>query len=200
MKYIFVAVYVLVLATQLPHVWYAYASIEIEGFHLAQITAIGAALAFEASTGIFTYRIVKGSRRRWTRWGLMFFIVASIVANGFYYDWAPRVFGTIWPAFATIALPFALALFAEEFGAEVKLTERRRKRAERKPEATERKPAPAFATKREHIRYLLTTEPGITPAELVAKTGASASYVSEVCRNGDRKTERTEREKEATES
>jgi len=197
MKYIFALVYLLVLVTQLPHVWHAYASIEIEGFYLAQITAIGAALAFEASTGIFTYRIVKGSRRRWTRWGLLFFILASIVANGFYYGLAPVVFGIIWPAFATVALPFALALFAEEFGAEVKRTERERRKTERKPEQTERKPAPAFATKREHIRYLLDTEPGISAGELMARTKASASYVSEVCRNGDRM---TEREKEATES
>jgi hypothetical protein len=140
---------------------------------------------------------VKGSRRRWTRWGLMFFILASIVANGFYYGLAPGVFGIVWPAFATVALPFALALFAEEFGAEVKLTERRRKRAEREtePERTEPKAeaAPVFATKRAHIRYLLETEPGISAAELVAQTGASASYVSEVSRNG------TERTKEAIE-
>ena len=184
MRLVFVTVYLLVLATQLPHVWFAYASIEVEGFRLAQITAIGAAVAFEASTGIFTYRIVKGSRRRWTRWGLMFFIGASIVANGYYYAWAPGVFGIIWPVFATIALPFALALFAEEFGAEQKRTERQQRKDERKTEQPEGEPAPAFATKRAHIRYLMDTEPGITPAELVAKTGASASYVSEVARNG----------------
>ena len=82
MKYLFGAVYVLVLITQLPHVWSAYANIEAPGLHLAYYTAIGAAVAFELSTGVFTFRIIKGSRRRWTRRGLWFFIVASVVANG----------------------------------------------------------------------------------------------------------------------
>jgi len=80
-KYIFAAFYVLVLATQLPHVWSAYADIEAPGLHLAYYTAIGAALAFELSTGVFTFRIVKGSKRKWTRRGLWFFIAAGIVAN-----------------------------------------------------------------------------------------------------------------------
>lgn len=131
MKHAFAAVYVLVLATQLPHVWFAYASLENETIPLAQWTALGAAIAFEASIGIFTYRIIKGSRRRWTRWGLLFFIVASIVANGYYYEWWPLVFARLMPAFATLALPVSLALFAEEFGAEVKRDELAAKRRER---------------------------------------------------------------------
>ena len=137
MKYIFAAVYALVLITQLPHVWFAYAALEQPGVHLAQWTAIGAALAFELITGVFTYRIVKGSRRRWTKRGLAFFIVASVVANGYYYGWLPLAFDAIWPAFATVALPLALALFAEEFGAEERLAERREKRAKRAETTTE---------------------------------------------------------------
>lgn len=121
-------IYVLVLGTQLPHVWHAYAALEQEGWALARATAIGAAVAFELATGIFTWRIVRGSRRRWTRRGLAFFIVASIVANGFYYELWPTVFDRLMPAFATLALPIALALFAEEFGAEQRLEERREKR------------------------------------------------------------------------
>ena len=140
MKYVFAAVYLLTLITQLPHIWYAYAAIEVEGFRLAQVTAIGVAVAFEASIGIFTYRIIRGSRRKWTRRGLAFFIVASVVANGYYYDWLPLLFDTIWPAFATIALPVSLALFAEEFGAEVKRTERQQKRAEQQPTTPESTP------------------------------------------------------------
>lgn len=107
---------------------------------LAHWTAWGAAIAFELATGVFTFRIVKGTRRRWTRYGLWFFIVASAVANATYYGWLPVVFDTIMPVFATIALPFALFLFAEEFGAEVKLAERRAKREERKAE-----PKPAYS-------------------------------------------------------
>jgi len=127
---IFAAVYVLVLATQLPHIWSAYASLEDTAIPLAQWTALGAAVAFELSIGVFTYRLVKGSRRRWTKRGLLFFIVASVVANAYYYQAWPFVFDRLMPWFATLALPLALALFAEEFGAEVKLGERRAKRAE----------------------------------------------------------------------
>ena len=128
--FIFAAVYVLVLATQLPHIWSAYANLEDVSIPLAQWTALGAAVAFELSIGVFTYRVVKGSRRRWTKRGLMFFIVASMVANAAYYRVWPFVFDWLMPVFATVALPLALALFAEEFGAEVKLSERRAKRAE----------------------------------------------------------------------
>ena len=136
---IFGAVYVLVLATQLPHVWSAYANLEDLALPFAQYTALGAAIAFELSIGVFTFPIIKGSRRRWTRRGLWFFIAASVVANGYYYRWLPIAFDSIMPVFATLALPLSLALFAEEFGAEVKLAERRAKRAE--PLADSPKPA-----------------------------------------------------------
>lgn len=139
MKYIFGGVYVLVLITQLPHVWAAYANLENPAIPLAQWTALGAAIAFELSIGVFTYRIIQGSRRPWTRRGLWFFIAASIVANGYYYGWLPLVFDLIMPAFATLALPLSLALFAEEFGAEVKQDERRAKQEERKAERAERR-------------------------------------------------------------
>jgi len=131
MKYLFGVVYILVLATQLPHVWYAYASLEAVDMPLAHVTAIGAAIAFELSTGVFTFRVVSGSKRRWPRIGLAFFIAGSAVANAYYYRWLPLVFDTVMPIFATLALPAALALFAEEFGAEVKREQSAAKRAER---------------------------------------------------------------------
>ena len=136
MKLLFAAVYVLVLVTQLPHIWAAYANLEAPSLVLAQYTAAGAAIAFETSIGVFTYRIIKGSRRRWTRRGLWFFIVASVVANAYYYRVWPFAFDRLMPVFATLALPVALALFAEEFGAEVKLAERRAKRAETTTESS----------------------------------------------------------------
>jgi hypothetical protein len=136
---VFAAVYVLVLATQLPHIWSAYASLEDASIPFAQVTAWGAAVAFELSIGVFTYRIVKGSRRRWTRRGLLFFIVASIVANAYYYQVWPFVFDFVMRVFATVALPLALALFAEEFGALERLVEQRAKRAERKVEQPEQR-------------------------------------------------------------
>ena len=131
MKLLFALVYVLVLATQLPHVWSAYANLEAAGWQLAHVTSFGAALAFELSTGVFTFRIVRGSRRRWTKRGLAFFIVASIAANAYYYRLLPFVLVHIWPVFAAVALPLSLALFAHEFGAEVKREAQAARRAER---------------------------------------------------------------------
>lgn len=194
MKYAFAAVYVLVLATQLPHIWFAYASLENATIPLAQWTALGAAIAFEASIGIFTYRIVKGSRRRWTRRGLWFFIVASVVANGYYYGWLPVAFGWLMPVFATVALPVALALFAEEFGAEVKRGELAARQEQRRQEKTESLPkptepstdSPTFTTKRQRILYELEQNPTITQAEIVRMTGISPAYVSEVVRSNHR--------------
>jgi hypothetical protein len=136
MKYLFAAVYVLVLATQLPHVWSAYANLEDPSIPLAQWTALGAAIAFELSIGVFTFRIIRGNRRAWTKRGLMFFIVASVVANAYYYRVWPFAFDWLMPLFATLALPIALALFAEEFGTEVKREERAAKRAETPTETT----------------------------------------------------------------
>jgi len=139
MKYLFAGVYILVLATQLPHVWHAYASLEAPGFALATWTAIGAAVAFELATGVFTFRVVQGSKRRWTRIGLAFFIAGSAVANAYYYAWWPQVFDRLMPVFATLALPLALALFAEEFGAEVNAEVEAEAKAERKAKREERK-------------------------------------------------------------
>lgn len=131
MKYIFAGVYVLVLATQLPHVWHAYASLEASDVSFAAVTAWGAAIAFELATGIFTYRVVSGTRRAWTKRGLAFFIAGSAIANAHYYRVWPAGFAIIMPVFATLALPIALALFAEEFGVETKREQRARQKAER---------------------------------------------------------------------
>lgn len=136
MKYLFGTVYVLVLVTQLPHIWSAYSALERPGFALAHVTALGAAVAFELATGVFTLRIVQGSRRRATRAGLAFFIVGSAVANAFYYRWLPFVFDVVMPIFATIALPVALALFAEEFGTELKRERTEANRAQRRSQPT----------------------------------------------------------------
>jgi hypothetical protein len=140
MKYIFGLVYVLVLATQLPHIWSAYANLEDATIPLAQWTALGAAVAFELSIGVFTYRIIKGNRRTWTRRGLLFFIAASVVANASYYQVWPWVFDWLMPVFATLALPVSLALFAEEFGTEVKREERIAQRLERRSEQPPEQP------------------------------------------------------------
>ena len=70
----------------------------------------------------------------------------------------------------------------EQLKREREQTEREAKEAELKTQESELEPPPQFGTKREHIRHLLDTEPGITQTELAAKSGASASYVSELIR------------------
>lgn len=134
MKRAFAAVYVLVLATQLPHVYAAYAGLERPGWY--SWMAWGAAVAFELSIAAFTFRIVvERSTRRTTRAGLAFFLVASCVANATYYELSPALFAIAMPVFATVALPLSLALFASEFGAEVRREERRQRRSESSAES-----------------------------------------------------------------
>ena len=58
-------------------------------------------------------------------------------------------------------------------------TEQEHSEPEPEPEGAEPEPEPQFATKKEHIRYLMAYEPGLSQTELAARTGASASYVSE---------------------
>lgn len=129
MKRAFAAVYVLVLAVQVPHVANVYAALEHGGWY--RWLGWFCAVAFDASIFVFTYRIVvERSTRRTTRAGLAFFLVASCVANATYYDLAPSLFAVAMPVFATVALPLSLALFASEFGEEVRREERRQRRTE----------------------------------------------------------------------
>jgi hypothetical protein len=102
--------------------------------------------------------LLQGSRRRWTKPGLAFFIAASVVANGYYYGWWHSLFDWLMPVFATLALPMALALFAEEFGAEVKREQRQAKRDERQPERITTEPGQAETQ----------PEPAETPTERAA--------------------------------
>ena len=138
MKYLYALAYLLALITQAPHVWAVYASLETGTTGLEQWTAIGVTIAFEASIGIFTYRRVKKGSRKWTRWGLYFFLAASVLANATYYRVMPSITAVIMPVFAMLAIPLALALFAEEFGAEHKSEESKRKKAESDRKKAER--------------------------------------------------------------
>ncbi len=140
MRYLFAAVYLLVLVTQLPHVYSAYANLESPEMRLAHATALGAALAFELSIGVFTFRLVTGSRSRWTKPGLLFFLVASAVANATYYGLIPPQARWVMAAFATVALPLALALFAEEFGAETRKSAAKAQREQRRIEREQAAP------------------------------------------------------------
>jgi len=144
-RVLFVAVYVLVLATQLPHVYSAYAALESPEMRVAQLTALGAAMAFELSIGVFTFRVVTGSKSRWTRRGLFFFLLASAVANATYYGLIPHNARWVMAAFATVALPLALALFAEEFGAETRRVEAKAQREQRRIERGPAEPEPSLS-------------------------------------------------------
>ena len=130
MKYLYALAYLLALITQAPHVWSVYANLETGTTGLEQWTAAGVTVAFEASIGIFTYRRIKGSKRKWTARGIYFFLAASVLANATYYRVMPSITSIVMPVFAMLAIPLALALFAEEFGAEHKSEESKRKKAE----------------------------------------------------------------------
>jgi len=123
MKWIFAAIYALILITQFPHVWSAYADIDRDGF---QLFSMGAALAFELSIAIFTYRIVRGSRRKVTWRGVYFFIILSVVANLAYYKAFGGAVSSVTPYLFSLALPVSLVLYAEEFGVETRREERRK--------------------------------------------------------------------------
>jgi len=120
---------------------------------------------------------------------LLFFIVASVVANAYYYQAWPFVFDRLMPWFATLALPLALALFAEEFGAEMKLDDRARKRAEKVTQETEADATPVQGaeattkawqamTKMERVRTLHDEMPHWSRATLAQEVGCSASTVT----------------------
>lgn len=126
-KAFFALVYLLVLVTQFPHVWQAYRDVERAG-EIFQYTSMGAALGFELSLAVFTFRLVTGSTRQWTRRGVAFFIVLSVAANLAYYNVLGGFMHNITPYLFALALPAALALYAEEFGAEVRRDERNAKR------------------------------------------------------------------------
>ena len=112
--------YLLALATQLPHIYDVYASLERGHYALFGVsTALGAALAFEASVAIFTLRVIvntKTERSRWTRIGIVAFLCVSAIANVSYYFDVAALDDVAMPLILAVALPFALWIYAEEFG------------------------------------------------------------------------------------
>lgn len=119
-----IVVYLLTLATQLPHIYDVYSALERAEHDIAGLdTALGASIAFEASVAIFTLRTIvnrKAERSRWTRPGIVFFLFLSVLANTSYYFDVALVDDALMPGALTIAIPLALWLYAEEFGAEAK--------------------------------------------------------------------------------
>jgi hypothetical protein len=127
------AVYLLTLATQLPHIYDVYSALErSEHFVVGFDTALGAAIAFEASVALFTLRTIvnyKSERSRWTRPGIAFFLALSMLANTSYYFDIAIIDNVLMPLALTVAIPVALWLYADEFGAEAKATIRKQRRS-----------------------------------------------------------------------
>lgn len=125
-----VMAYALTLLTQIPHVYDVYAGLEKEGHSITfgsvvLSTALGAAVAFEISVAIFTWRTIVNTstyRSPWTKRGIIGFLFLSALANlSYYFDIAVGSYTLdehVMPFFMALALPIALWLYAEEFGAE----------------------------------------------------------------------------------
>lgn len=177
-----VLAYLLVLVTNIPHLYYVYADYE-QG---ARGWAIGMALAFDLSLGIFTYRRIKIGRAQWRDRGIKFFIVSSILANMTYY------YGGFWnyitPAFLAVAIPVSLALFAEEFGLDVKREERRPVEGPTYRIVTPELVEPAKSYK-EQVWELLDMGTELTNQQIAERLGCSQSTVSRA-RQGWRQGER----------
>jgi len=96
--------------------------------------------------------------------------------------WAQAVFPILSvAAFAVVGLRYdhrrrVDAIDQDKAERKAKRAEQRAKKTEQKASATE----PEFATKADHVRHLLEAEPDISRLALMSKTGASASYVSEL--------------------
>ena len=145
------AIYLLTLATQLPHIIHVYAGAERTNDALLGIsTAVGAAVAFELSVAIFTLRMIVATtaeRSRWTRAGVVAFLAISAIANvSYYFDFA-ILDRWIMPAILAVALPAALWLYAEEFGrgAKAESAKRAKQTQPSEPERNaEPQPAPTY--------------------------------------------------------
>lgn len=139
---VIVAAYLLTLLTQLPHVQSVYQAMEKENhtiFGLALSTAWGAAIAFEISVAIFTWRLIvnrSSTRSKWTKRGVVGFLLLSFVANlSYYFDFVVgpvSLDAHIMPFLLAAALPLALWLYAEEFGASAGAAVKKSERAHRK--------------------------------------------------------------------
>jgi hypothetical protein len=149
-----IIVYLLTLATQLPHIYDVYSALERSEHDIAGLdTALGASIAFEASVAIFTLRTIinrKKERSKWTRPGIVFFLLLSVLANTSYYFDVALVDSTLMPGALTVAIPLALWLYAEEFGAEAKVAIREQRKAAQAPATATRIAAQADATVAQH--------------------------------------------------
>ena len=119
---IVVLAYFLTLVTQLPHVFDIYNSLEKTEHEIFGLsTAWGAALAFEATVAIFTWRVIANNseyRSKWTKPGILGFLIMSAMTNFSYYFDIRMLDENIMPGTLAIAIPLALWLYAEEFGSE----------------------------------------------------------------------------------
>lgn len=143
--------YLFTLITQLPHVYDVYSALERNRHAIAGVdTALGASIAFELSVAIFTLRLIvnrQSERSAWTARGVALFLALSALANASYYFDVVVLDAVVMPLALTLALPFALWLYAEEFSASARAQVRAaQRRATKEPvreaqtERTERAP------------------------------------------------------------
>jgi hypothetical protein len=114
--------YILTLITQLPHIYEVYNALEHENLTIFGVsTAWGAAIAFELSVALLTWRLISNKaqyRSPWTRPGIAGFLIISMVANISYYFDIQVLDRWVMPGLLAIALPLALWLYSEEFSSE----------------------------------------------------------------------------------
>lgn len=127
-------IYLLTLLTQLPHIYDVYSGLERHRYTVVGVsTALGAAIAFESAVALFTLRIIVNPQRErspWTKAGVIAFLAISAVANVSYYFDVAALDAIIMPALLSVALPFALWIFAEEFGFSARAQARQTRRAQ----------------------------------------------------------------------
>lgn len=163
------------------------------------------ALAVDAAIVLCAWMTRWKTTRAWAWAGYFAFVAASGAMNAaavrpWALPWPDRAFAWVYALFPTgaIGLLGFLARKAEEVAehgkrrgiaawfAAPKAVEPKPKEIEPELALPEPEPAPSFATKREAVEYWLDAEPGISRTELILRTGASPSYVSEVARSDGR--------------
>jgi hypothetical protein len=138
-----IGAYILTLVTQIPHIYDVYSSLEVTEHSVNVLgltlnTAWGAAIAFELSVAIFTWRLIvnkSNARSKWTKRGVVGFLALSFMANlAYYFNWTVgpvSLDADVMPFLLAAALPLALWLYAEEFGHQAAVAVKKSEREER---------------------------------------------------------------------
>jgi hypothetical protein len=184
------------MAVTVGHVAHYAGSFEDPGFRWLGVPY---ALAVDAAIVLCAWMTRWKTTRGWAMFGYFLFVAASGAMNAaavrpWARAWPDWAFAWVYALFPTAAIGLLgfLARKAEEVAehgkkrgiaawfAAPKVVETKPKEAEPEPEP---ELTPSFATKREAVEYWLDAEPGIERTELILRTGASPSYISEIARS-----------------